>query len=40
LQKAATLLDEEVFSKQNTIALDYVMHNSEANFSKVEDYDF
>ena len=38
LQKACQHLDEEVFKKQKSIALDYVLHNNEANFASLQQY--
>ena len=40
LQKARQHLDTEVFKKSKGIALDYVLHNNEANFSNLEQYQF
>lgn len=38
LKQACQHLDEEVFKKQKGFALDYVLHNNEANFSSQQQY--
>ena len=40
LQNACHHLDADVFKKQKSIALDYVLHNNETNFSDLDAYEY